>query len=245
MRWAVCVTTKGNLHLLEESLRSAWQHFPHDGPGSFIVVTADRPSSPEARLLRRLAKEWSPGMRLIERPGCRRGLGRQLAFEAAKEAGATHVIQSVDTDTVYHAPVRGMLELFLTGMDPAGIFLQGVCWNAASVSTMDELGGWPRHLQIMEDRVVWATAVTSGRFAYLLLDATEHVRARRRRNLLFRVARVLHYNVLKRRVERRWPGATTMAPASYPPPAQLGPDIEALRKGLAAYWQGRPRRHVV
>ena len=244
VRHAVCITTKGNEHVLAESLASAWAVFPHDGPGSFVIVSADEPGSEAARLLEAFASTKPRGLvHLRFEPQCNRGQGRMEAFRLAQQAGATHVVQCVDTDMVYHAPIRDTIAAYHGIYGGQGVFFQGIGWNICDAATMRRLGGWQERLHIFEDRIVWRRAWKAGRLVFLPLQFTEHVRAPQRRRPLASIGRKLNYALYG----LRHPTALAFDIWREPAGTRMTNEAELVRLGELqnSYWSARPRRELL
>jgi hypothetical protein len=124
-------------------------------------------------------------------PGCSRGEGRRLAFEAAKAHDPDFVIQSVDTDNVYFPPTRQLFAYHREMPGREDTFLSARGLSICPPRLMDALGGWKEGWQVLEDRVVWYRAAKMGKFVYAPMDGIcEH---RNRRGWLGHQIEALHY----------------------------------------------------
>lgn len=188
MRYAVCITTKGNAHVLRECLQSVRDTMPHEA--LIHIVSADKPQGEAADILREVAKD--PGFAPpVFVPGCSRGEGRRLAFEEAKKRAPDFVVQSVDTDVVYFPATRQLFAYHREMPGREDVFLSASGVSICPPALMDALGGWKEGWQVLEDRVVWWRAAQMGKFVYAPSEGiAEH---RNRRGWVGRQVESLHY----------------------------------------------------
>lgn len=202
MRYAVCITTKGNAHVLETSLRSVLRHMRHEA--GVHVVSADKEGSEAAAILRRLAQEPPGGLHVAFAPGCSRGEGRHLAFESAKKEKPDFVVQSVDTDNVYQPCVEGFFQYHEQYHARGDVFLQTYGLSIVPPAFMDELGAWKEGYQVMEDIIVAYRAAKRGRFVFVPTpQVTTHVRAPHRDAPLRKRARDAQYWLRRTAISRK------------------------------------------
>ncbi len=165
IKYSLCATTYNVEFRLRKSLDSILRFI---NPTDFEIVVVDSESKDGTTAILREYQKIFPNFKIIEKK-CKRGLGRQIAFE---NSGGEYIIQ-VDLDTMY--PLQ-WIEFIKAYEDLEGQKKNAVqaCFSGIYPRYLiEKVGGW-RNLQWAEDFDLWWRLIKINAFKWCPLIVGEN-----------------------------------------------------------------------
>ena len=165
-KYSVCITHYNNRPTLENSWRSLKDQIADN---SEVIIVDNNSDDGSEEILDQMAKQAN-NIRVIK-AGCSRGLGRQIAHEAAN---GEYEIAQLDLDDVYNQNLKEFLTFYHEKCEGIVLRTNPKPVTVAPRKLISDLGGW-RDLQNCEDWDLWSRAARVGKFGWVKLEMVKEV----------------------------------------------------------------------
>ena len=165
MKYSICSTTYNVAPKLRKALDSILKY---TNPDDFEIVVVDSKSADGTLEILREYQEKFTNFKVVILK-CKRGLGRQLAFQ---NSVGNYIIQ-VDLDTVYYASWKKLLDLYMHSEFAGTRALQVPYFGIYPRHLLAGTGGW-RNLQLAEDFDLWQRLIKIDAFKWCPLVVGEN-----------------------------------------------------------------------